>query len=375
MERVENLIKLSMVPGLGCVSINRLLRHFGNSDAVLGASEAELSAVEGIGGKKANLVLQAANYDPRPELELAADNKVKVISYDDPAYPKILRETYDPPIMLYVKGELKHVDGVAFGVVGTRRASRYGREQAERFGGLLARAGFTVVSGLARGIDSFAHRGCLAAGGRTLAVVGCGLCHFYPEENRDLAAEIATSGAVISEFPMEMGPTRENFPRRNRIIAGLSLGTLVVEAPNRSGAMITARHAMEMNRDVFAIPGHVDQENTTGCHRLIRDGAALTRGIDDILEVVGVTAELAAKAAHAKAPTKPDETPVATAPTSSQLNDREQKIVGALSAEPMYVDTLCEMLNLPVNQVSATLMILEIKQKVKQLPGKFFIVK
>jgi DNA processing protein len=258
MEQAESLLKLTLSPGLGAVTINRLLDEFGCAGNVLGASEEQLKGVKGVKSNQIAAILEADRIDPRPELDIAARHGVNIVTYDDPQYPPSLRNIYDPPVLLYVRGEIKPADNIALAIVGTRKASRYAREQSERFGSSLARAGFSIISGLARGVDSFAHKGCLEAGGRTLAIIGSGLTKIYPEENRDLAAEIATSGAVISEFAMEVGPSRENFPRRNRIIAGISLGVLVVEAPERSGALITARQAGEMGKEIFALPGRVD---------------------------------------------------------------------------------------------------------------------
>ncbi|MBN2713462.1 MAG: DNA-processing protein DprA [Planctomycetes bacterium] len=376
MERVENLVRLALTPGVGPVTVNRLLKAFGNSDALLGASEESLCAVEGIRKNQVMAVLQAGDSDPRPELDLAAQHNVNIIAYDDPAYPAQLKEIYDPPFLLYCRGELKPEDCIGIGMVGTRRSSRYGAEQAERFGGLLARSGFSVISGLARGIDSFAHKGCLSCGGRTLAVIGCGLCHMYPEENRDLAAEIAGNGAVISEFTMETLPSRENFPRRNRIIAGLSLGILVVEAPTRSGALITARHAYEMGRSVMAIPGHISQEMAEGCNKLIRDGATLIRNMDDILDELGPVAEEIRKSMPVPVEA-PKKTPLDESDSESkakvELGNREQQILEILSDSPVHIDKICNEMGLPVHQISATLMVLELKRQVSQQPGKFFV--
>ena len=268
-------------------------------------------------------------------------------------------------------------------MVGTRRASRYGREQAERFGSLLGRAGFTVVSGLARGVDSFAHRGALESGGRTFAVLGSGLKHIYPAENRDLAAEVSSQGAVVSEFPLDMQPSRENFPRRNRIVAGMSLGVLVIEAPERSGALITARLAAEMNRELFVVPGRIDYDNAAGCHRLIREGATLVRKLEDIMQELGpVPDELAARVREGAslAPAFADvQGQEVEAPTTSGAmaasTAAEGKILSALAGEPTHIDHICASTGLPVSQVSSALMMLELKRLVQQHPGKFFVRK
>lgn len=389
VERAENLVRLLLAPGVGCVTVNRLLRAFGTSEIILGKNEGELAAVPGVSKTQVKGVLEAARIDPRPEMELAASEGVRLLAYDDPAFPVALLEADDPPFLLYVKGALMPEDGRGVGIVGTRAASRYGREQAERFGAGLARAGLTVISGLARGIDTHAHRGALAVGGRTVAVVGCGLSHVYPPENRDLLAEISASAAVISEFSMDTAPARDTFPRRNRIIAGMSQGVLVVEAPERSGALITARQALEMGREVFAIPGRIDEEVTSGCHRLIREGAVLVRSVDDILcelrtqvqdEEPPVNQGLLfcdpapVKDAGGSLPRKSAVSAGNAAPRQEAMgaSDREAQVLAALGAETEHIDNLCARLNMPVGELSATLMILELKGRVRQTPGKFF---
>ncbi len=370
MERVEHLLKLTLASGIGPVTIHRLLRELGSADAVLGESEERLRKVEGVTAAHARAVREAREIDPRPELDAAGREDVELIGYDDPRYPEQLRQTYDPPVILYVRGELVPADGVAMAVVGTRRPTHYGREQAERFGDLLARSGFTVVSGLARGIDTCAHRGALRAGGRTLAVLGNGLGHVYPEENRDLAAQVTSAGALLSEFRMDAGPARENFPRRNRIVAGLALGVLVVEAPSRSGAVITARYASEMNRELFVIPGRIDHENTAGCHRLIREGATLARDLDDILEEFGPLADTLAQRRREGAERADPEAPREGAQAA---DDVEAQILSALGPDPAHIDHICATTGLAAGKVSAALMILELKRAVVQKPVKFFV--
>lgn len=415
VERVENLVRLLLAPGIGCVTVNRLLRQFGTSEKILGASATMLQTVPGVNKAHLKAVLEAAAIDPRPELDLAASRGVQLIAYDDPAFPPALLESADPPFLLYVKGSIQACDASAIGIVGTRQASRYGREQAERFSSGLVRAGYTVISGLARGIDTYAHRGALCAGGRTIAVVGCGLEHIYPPENRDLFSEIAATGAVVSEFPMDVAPTRDTFPRRNRIIAGMSLGVLVVEAPERSGALITAHQALELGREVFAIPGRIDQESCSGCHALIRGGAVLVSELSHILRELRAPAESCAELVLRNglfaggqtagafgedlgSPTQSDQTMTAHAPQSTRkerlatpavrqthsgfgmadgaagsgINSKEATVLAVLEREPQHIDDICARVELGVGEVSATLMILELQGRVAQSPGKFF---
>lgn len=372
VEGIDNLIRFTLTENVGSVTMNRLIRVFGTSDNILGATESELREVSGINSKQIKGVLAARDIDPRPEIDLAAENGVDIIAYDDPVFPKSLLEASDPPFILYVKGTLEPSDTRAIGIVGTRQASNYGREQAELFGYTLAKSGYTVVSGLARGVDTFAHRGALNSGGRTIAVVGCGLCDVYPPENRDLMAEIIHQGAVVSEFAMRVTPTRITFPRRNRIIAGMSQGTLVIEAPERSGALITARQANEMGREVFALPGRVDQSNTGGCHALIRDGAVLVRNPGDILEefsdtqgelsfsLAGVQEKMSGEGDQSKS-------------TETELNEKEAAIMGLITTEEIHIDEICNELEMNAGQVASTLMILELKHKVRKLPGQKFV--
>ncbi len=372
LEKIENLLRFTLTRDIGSVTVNRLLKHFGSSDCILGATEEELGNVKGLRSNQLQAVLNARKVDPREELSLAADNNVKIIAYDDSLYPKSLRYTPDPPYLLYVKGDLKPQDIKSIGIVGTRHASRYGREQSERFGRDLAQLGFTVISGLARGVDTFAHRGALSVRGRTIAVIGSGLLQVYPPENRDLLAEIAGTAAVISEFPMNSSPTRNTFPRRNRIIAGMSLGILVVEAPQRSGALITAKQAQEMGSEVFALPGMVDQEQSIGCHKLIRDGAVLVTSAADILAEIG---ELDQDVLP-EVMTALNNTPVANKPLSVQsaenADNKEAKILNALGTESLHIDELCVELSLSAAEVSSSLMVLELQGLVSSEPGAFY---
>lgn len=281
-------LRLHLVDGLGPILTGRLIERFGDVHRVLAASRAELESVRGIGHTLADRIAAADPAAAEREIDLAARHGARIICSADEDYPVALRAIPDPPVCLYVRGDVQRTDAVAIGIVGSRTCTLYAREQAERFGMAAAEVGLTVVSGMAAGVDTAAHRGALRARGRTLAVMGCGLCHVYPPNGEALAAEIAGSGAVLSEFPMQTVPAEQNFPRRNRIIAGLSLGVVVVEASHRSGALITAHLANEYNREVFAIPGRIDTNHARGCHDLIRRGEArLVTNIMDVLDELG----------------------------------------------------------------------------------------
>jgi len=284
---LEALLTLNMVEGLGVTLLSRLLERFGSPEAVLAASRNALEEVEGVGSEVSRNISKATKKnDASAEMKAAEALGVKIISAASEDYPQPLRRIFDPPLVLYVKGELKEEDALAMAIVGSRRASYYGKNQAERLAGSLAKMGFTIVSGMAWGIDSAAHKGALGAGGRTIAVLGSGLANPYPKGNEKLLAEIIENGAAISEFPLTFPPRAENFPRRNRLISGLCLGVVVVEAAERSGSLITARWAMEQGREVFAVPGPIDSATSRGTHRLIKDGAKLVERVEDVIEEV-----------------------------------------------------------------------------------------
>ena len=403
-EMTENLIRLKSVPGVGSVILWRLLRRFGNSDGVLGATAAELTTVKGVSPEKAELVLMAGRFDPRPEMEKAARAGVDIIPYDDPEYPKPLLHSFDPPVTLYVRGRLIPDDQVAIGIVGTRRATPYGRDSALNLSSALARGGYTIVSGLARGIDTFAHIGAMNAGGRTVGVLGCGFDHMYPEENRDLALEMTRNGAVITEFPMATSPSRETFPTRNRIIAGMSLGLLVIEAPLRSGSLITARLANEIGRTVFAIPGRVGDAGSEGCNKLIRDGATMVTVVDDIFHELNPSLplpELPRREERAAATKKEDKrdgelfdrkpaaAPIRTSPPAPalaepgaaygqstapkpKLTPEQQKILGAITGDWLNIDEIVEKTDVPTGKASAALAMLKLLRLVEQGPGQTY---
>ncbi|MHC4122996.1 MAG: DNA-processing protein DprA, partial [Planctomycetota bacterium] len=256
---IEKWLKLIRADGVGPVNFKKLTNYFGSVDKALGASANSLTCIDGIELKTAEKIVKSRNkFDTKSELELAEKLGVWIISSDDKRYPDVLRQIYDPPPVIYIKGNLTKPDNLCISMVGSRKCSIYGKEQASRLAHLLSSAGFTICSGMARGIDSAAHQGALSANGRTIAVHGCGLANIYPPENKKLFELITKSGACISELPLRYEPKAENFPPRNRIIAGLALATIVIEAGQRSGAMITARMALENNREVMAIPGKID---------------------------------------------------------------------------------------------------------------------
>lgn len=292
MNDTERLLILNMVENLGSVKTQALLKHFGSLEKVFQTKENDLKEVRGIGEKIALEIIQSIRrIDLKEELNLIKRYNIKIISFLDKGYSRNLRNIYDPPMVLYVLGDLLPQDDTAIAIVGSRLASFYGMQQAERLAFELASRGVTVTSGLARGIDSSAHRGALKAGGRTLAVLGSGIFNIYPKEHRGLAEEISENGAVISEFPMMTMPEKWNFPKRNRIISGLSLGVVVVEAAQRSGALITSDIAMEEGREVFAVPGKVDSITSRGTNRLIKQGAKLVETANDILEELDLQME------------------------------------------------------------------------------------
>jgi DNA processing protein len=360
-----DLLRLTMVAGVGPHLLKALLDRFASAKNVFAASRAALRDVPGIGPKLAESIADAPRQiDAAQELDLCRREGVAVLAQSDGEYPPLLKDIPDPPSLLYVKGKLEPRDQLAIAIVGSRRATPYGERTAERLAGALVRTGFTVVSGLARGIDAAAHRGALKAGGRTIAVLANGLSSIYPPEHADLARAVAESGALASEMPMRQSPLAGLFTQRNRIVSGLCLGVVVVEATPRSGSLSTARHALEQNREVFAVPGPVDSLSSRGCHRLIRDGAKLVETVADILEELGPLSREVRAA--------PDEPPVRH-PAELALSDSERDLLGHLSDEPTGVDEIIARARLTASQVMATLSVLELKRLVRRLPGHRFV--
>jgi DNA processing protein len=320
-----------------------------------------LKRVPGIGPKLArNLVEGARTLDVPGEEDRARRMGVDIITPLDEAYPPSLKEIHDPPLALYVKGTLEPKDRHAIALVGSRRCTHYGRMMADRLGYELGRVGYTVISGLARGIDTAAHQGALKSGGRTLAVLGGALDRLYPAENRDLARAITKQGAVMAEYPLGREPDRTTFPYRNRVVSGMCMGVVVVEAPPRSGSLITAEMAMEQGRSVFAVPGRVDTSQSRGCHQLIKNGARLVENVDDILEEFEalIPKEQAERARAVSR--RPD----------VKLSAEEAQIVQALGGGPLDVDALSHRAALDMAALNARLLGLEMKRVVRMLPGR-----
>lgn len=367
---IEHL-RWSLVEQVGPMTFGRLIEQFGSAQAALGADVRQLERIEGIGPATAETIARSRDRaDVAGEVALAAEHDVRILCREDEEYPPLLRHIPDPPICLYVRGRLYPSDAVAIAVVGARRSTHYGREQAHRFGYQLAQRGMTVISGLARGVDGESHKGALAAGGRTLAVLGNGLATVYPPEHRELADRIVENGALISELPMTTAPDASNFLPRNRLIAGLSLGVLVVEAARRSGALSTAARASDYNREVFAVPGRVDSDYSTGTNALIRDQhAKLVTCADDILDELGEVGELLRRPAGEE--TVGPEAGLFAAQIT--LGDDERAVLEHLDHEERSIDQLAAAAGLSESKVASALIMLQLKGMARQLPGNTFL--
>src|SRR6184192_2010307 len=356
MNATEACIALNMLPTIGPVRLRKLLEVFKEPQLVLAAKRNELRKVEGIGSEVADQISNwESTVDLAAELGRVRELGAAVITQGSPSYPKSLREIHAPPIVLYVWGELEERDHHAIGIIGARRTTHYGTESAKKLAYQLAYAGLTVISGLARGIDTAAHQG-------TIAVMGSGLATLYPPENAALAEKIrAGNGAIVSEFSMEIEPDRQTFPMRNRIISGWSHGILVVEAGLNSGALITAAQALEQGRSVYAVPGHINAPSAMGSNRLIQQGAKLDMDASDILDDLQILLP----------ETKP--LPEAVARPLPPLSDEERRVYDAIDATETSIDNISIKSKLPSSIVSSTLLQLELKRLVKQLPGKYFV--
>lgn len=359
-------LRMALIPGIGPRLLKNLLEAFGNHAAILSAPIGQLKEIPGIGPKLATAIATAHNREAAlAEWERCRQHDVAMVAVGETGYPELLAEVADPPEILYRRGTWHAQDALSVAIVGSRHCTIYGLRIAERLAGGLARAGVTVVSGLARGIDAAAHRGALKAGGRTIAVTGHGLGHVYPPEHADLSLEVAASGAIVSEYHFSQPPMGGLFPQRNRIISGLSLGVIVIEAGRGSGALHTARHATEQNREVFAVPGQIDSDASLGCLDLLRDGATLIRDVDDVLSALGPLARPVVLTDGESSGGKP----VVHQPRELLLSDVERLVLQQVSERPTSVDEVIRGLEIESSRVLATLTILEMKRLIKRHPG------
>jgi len=365
MDPRESLVALNMIEHVGPVRVRQLLEHFGDAPAILRASKSQLLQVRGIGEETAEAIANwEKSADLSSELRRIQEFGCHILTQTDDDYPDLLRQIYDPPVVLYVKGRLTARDKNAVAMVGSRLTTHYGLETARKLAYQLAYVGVTVVSGGARGIDTAAHQGALSAKGRTVAVLGNGINIVFPPENAELFERIAAHGAAITQFPFNRKADKQSFPIRNRIVAGMSLGTVVVEANLASGALITANFAVEYGRQVFAVPGRIDSPQSKGCHDLIKKGAKLCEGAEDVLS------EFEYLFPASNRPPSPAESGTLPALT---LSENEQKIYEVLSREEVAMDDVIHRSGLPPSAASVTLLSLEMKRLIKQLPGKLFV--
>ena len=373
MTETEACIALNMIPGVGPARMRALLEVFETPERILAAGRSALSAASGVGAETAATIAGwESTIDLTGELRRIAEAGVRVITRNSPEYPAPLLTVDNAPFLFYVWGDLRVEDARAIGIVGSRNVTHYGTDTAKKLAYQFAIAGYTVVSGLARGIDTAAHLGALAAKGRTVAVIGSGLSKLYPPENQGLAEKIATSGAVVSEYPMERPADRQTFPYRNRIVAGWGKALVVAEAGLNSGALITANQAIEQGRTVYAVPGQIDRPTSAGSNRLIRQGAQLITGADDVLEDLQTLFPSSVRASQAPSqpelPTTP--APASAPPSAQKLSHDETLIATALEAGDLSLDELISATRLPAYKVSGTLTLLEMKRVVRALPGQ-----
>jgi len=368
---IRDLLILSHIPGIGSNRLRALVNHFGDPHEVGRASAHQLIRVEGIERKTALAVVSFLRGPAAGAAERFANDQIsridklggRIVSFWDPDYPSNLKRIYDPPPFLFVRGEFREADGSSIAIVGTRNPTPYGTGLGERFASDLARLGLTVVSGLARGIDTTAHAAVLRSHGRTIAVIGSGVDVIYPAENKPLAERIVEQGAVVSEYEMGAKPDAVNFPRRNRIISGMTLGTLVVETGLEGGAMITATIALDQNREVFAIPSAITERRVSGTNRLIKEGKALlTESVADILGELGPRIKALLKDRAAASPEPPQD-----------LTLFERRLFDVMDENPAHIDLLAGRAGLSASETLVHLLSLEFKGIVRQLPGKMFL--
>jgi DNA processing protein len=357
-------IRLQLVQGVGPRVLQLLLEHVGEATEILATSRRRLLEVPRVGHLVADGIAAAISREQAGEIVARCrSEQITIIERGDDLYSPLLEEIPDPPDLLYVKGQFEPVDQIAVAIVGSRRCTAYGRRMSELLAGGLARAGLTVISGLARGIDGIAHRAALAAGGRTIAVLATGVNRIYPPEHAELASDITRFGALVTEARLDQGPLPGLFPQRNRIISGLSLAVVVVEAARRSGALHTARHAIEQGREVLAVPGQVDSTASQGCHDLLRDGATLVTCVDDVLDELGPLMK----------PVRVGQSPPIHVPRELTLDDRERQVLGVVGPDPRHLDELLRLSPLNTSTTLAVLTGLELRRLVKRLPGSYVV--
>jgi len=340
-------LAVNMVDGIGPIKLKKLLDEHSSIEKVCEVTNASLQQAE-------------------QEIKRAGEMNTSLLSLADDHYPELLKNIYDPPPILYVKGNDLDPADKAIAIVGTRKASRYGKETAHRLAYELACLGFTIVSGMAQGIDTAAHQGALEARGKTIAVFGTGVDKIFPASNRQLAKEIEASGSLVSEFPLGTWTEKGHFPRRNRIISGLSMGTIVIEGHYKSGAMITAKQALDQGREVFAVPGNIGFDQSKGPHWLIKNGAKLVESVEDVLEEFNMVKPEGITNFELRMTNEGRHYP--------ELSDEEKRIVKVLSLEPKHIDSISIEAKLAIPQVSSLLLMLEVKKVIRQLPGKLFIL-
>jgi DNA processing protein len=351
----QAFLDLYAVPRMTETRLKHLLQVFREPQAILDAGADDLLQVENIDAELGRAILEYRRSDETGQkIELARELGVWTSSWLDPDYPANLKQLAHTPPVLFGRGELTDDDSLAVAVVGTRRPSPYGKMVSERLAAEMARHGVTIVSGLARGIDTFAHRSAIEAGGRTIGVLGCGIDVTYPPENRDLYEDVKAHGAILSEFTLGMEPMAMNFPKRNRVVSGLAKAVVAVEAADKSGVLNTAAWAADQGRDVYAVPGRITDERSAGTNRLLREGARPVTSAQDILTDLGVALHLEERA-------------------KVDVTEQEKPVLGLLSGDPLHVDEICQELGIPVATLLSTLMQLEMKGLVRQLPGKLFV--
>lgn len=351
-------IGLHLLPGIGARKVLQLIDYFGSAEMVWKSSESDLRRVSGLTGKDVDsIIIHRKNIHPFRELERTVKAGIKVLTLVEPEYPMDLKRIYDPPPVLYYKGLIRQGDALA--VVGARKATSYGIKAATLLASQLASEGFTIVSGMARGIDTAAHVGALQAGGYTIAVLGSGLDIVYPPENSQLFRQIEERGAVVSEFPLGTPPSSQNFPARNRIISGWARGTIVVEAAEKSGSLITVDFALEQGRDVFAVPGPITSKLSIGTNNLIKQGAKLVTSAEDVLEEYGVQPLFESHSHDVK--------------TTVVLSPEEKQVLQLISWEPIHRDQVFKKLDASWKTISSALMLLELKGFIRCLPGDYYV--